>query len=67
MKRMAAHYIEIPPGTRLKLHYVELSDDNRLVGVFPLEHEIAQTAFYNGTLVVREDAETGYVTIEHIE
>lgn len=53
MKRFAAHYIFLAPDTKLPLHYVELTDDNRLVGVFPLEQEIAHTSFYNGTLIVR--------------
>lgn len=53
MKRFAAHYIFIAPETRLKQHYIELSDDNTLIGIFPLTHEIAQTAFYNGTLIIK--------------
>ncbi|MDL2243646.1 hypothetical protein LJB84_02260 [Bacteroidales bacterium OttesenSCG-928-J19] len=52
MKRLAAHYIFQAPDALLKLHYVELTDDNCLVGIFPLEREIAQTSFYNGTLII---------------
>lgn len=53
MKRLAAHYILLSPSEDFKLHYIELTDDNRWVGIFPLDHEIAQTTFYNGALIVK--------------
>ena len=52
MKRLAAHYVLLPDDGLLKQHYVELDDENRLLGVFPLEKEIANTVFYNGVLVI---------------
>lgn len=33
------------------MHYVELDDKGMLVGVFPLESEIAGTEFYDGILI----------------
>ena len=53
MKRLAAHYVLMPDDTLLKQHYVELDDENRLLGVFPLDKEIANTLFYNGILMLR--------------
>jgi hypothetical protein len=50
MKRFAAHYVFRFPDELLKLHYVELEEDNRLRGIFPLEKEMAGTVFYNGIL-----------------
>ncbi|MDH6303835.1 hypothetical protein M2459_000167 [Parabacteroides sp. PF5-5] len=50
MRRIAAHYIFWRQLYRM--HYVELSDDHRLHGVFPLDGEIAGTEFYDGMLVV---------------
>ena len=52
MKRLAAHYVLLPDDRLLKQHYVELDDENRLLGVFPLEREIANTVFYNGILLI---------------
>ena len=52
MKRLAAHYVLMPDDTLLKQHYVELDDENRLLGVFPLNKEIANTLFYNGILML---------------
>jgi len=34
------------------MHYVELEDDGTLSGIFPLQEEIANTAFYNGIVAV---------------
>ena len=50
MKRFAAQYVFCSSGELLKLHYVELEEDNRLRGIFPLEKETAETVFYNGIL-----------------
>jgi hypothetical protein len=50
MKRLAAHYVLLPDDKLLKQHYVELDDENRLLGVFPLEREIEGTVFYSGVL-----------------
>ncbi|MCD8268654.1 MAG: hypothetical protein LUD46_09520 [Parabacteroides sp.] len=33
------------------MHYLELDAEGRFVGVFPLEQEIANTEFYDGTLL----------------
>ena len=52
MKRLAAHYVLLPDDRLLKQHYVELDDENRLLGVFPLNKEIANTIFYNGILII---------------
>jgi hypothetical protein len=52
MKRLAAHYVLLPDDRLLKLHYIELDDDNRLLGVFSLEKEIASAIFYNGILLI---------------
>ncbi|MDR1527036.1 MAG: hypothetical protein LBS46_05105 [Dysgonamonadaceae bacterium] len=52
MKRLAAHYVLLPDDRLLKQHYVELDDENRLLGVFPLDKEIAHTVFYNGILMI---------------
>ena len=34
------------------MHYVETDDAGQFTGIYPLEEEIAGTAFYNGLLVV---------------
>ena len=49
MRRIASHYIYWQKWYRM--HYIELDADGRLVGVFPLEQEIAHTEFYDGTLI----------------
>jgi hypothetical protein len=51
MKRFASHHLFFPPNKTFKLHYIELDDNNRFQGIFPLEKEIAQTSFYNGVLL----------------
>jgi len=49
MRRIAAHYVY---WRQLhKMSYIELNDDNTFNGVFPLQDEIAGTAFYDGLLV----------------
>lgn len=50
MRRIASHYIYWQKWHRL--HYVELDDAGCLVGVFPLEQEIAFTEFYDGALIL---------------
>jgi hypothetical protein len=68
MKRFAAHYIFLAPDTRLKMHYVELSDDNKLMGIYPLDKEIAQTAFYNGTLIIKQrEDKSQSVEVYHLD
>lgn len=48
-KRFAAHYVWCQEV--LRLHYVELDDDGHWAGCFPLETELASTAFYDGILI----------------
>ena len=55
MKRISAHYIYFPSEKTYKLHYVELGDDNRFKGVFPLEKEISGTAFFTGILILLKE------------
>jgi hypothetical protein len=50
MKRLAAHRIFISREEKYTMHYVELDGQNYLRGIYPLEKEIAGTAFYNGTI-----------------
>lgn len=33
------------------MHYIEVDDDGLFCGAFPLEEEIAGTAFYDGVLI----------------
>lgn len=49
MRRIASHYIYWKQWYRM--HYLELDAEGCLVGVFPLEQEIAATEFYDGTLI----------------
>ncbi|MCD7848817.1 MAG: hypothetical protein LUH63_03185 [Parabacteroides sp.] len=49
MRRVASHYIYWKQFYRM--HYAELDDRGVLVGVFPLEEEIAGTEFYDGILI----------------
>ena len=49
MRRIAAHYVWYKQV--LRLHYVELDDEGRFRGVFPLTEEIAGTEFYDGVLI----------------
>jgi hypothetical protein len=65
MKRLAAHYILLPDERLLKQHYVELDDEDRLLGVFPLDRETANTVFYNGVLTIRRQGRSEQVEIHH--
>lgn len=49
MRRIAAHYIYC--GRVYRMHYLELDEESRLRGIYPLTEEIAGTAFYDGILV----------------
>lgn len=49
MRRIASHYIYWQKW--YCMHYLELDAEGRLVGVFPLEQEIAHTEFYDGTIL----------------
>lgn len=49
MRRVATHYIWF--RQLYGMHYVELDADNRLVGIYPLQQEIAGTEFYDGLLI----------------
>ncbi len=49
MQRLASHYIWYRKVYRL--HYIELDDFGKFVGVFPLAEEIAGTVFYDGVLI----------------
>ncbi|MDH6534191.1 hypothetical protein D0T51_06740 [Parabacteroides sp. 52] len=49
MRRLASHYIWWRDVYRL--HYLELDDANRLVGVYPLTEEMAGTVFVEGILL----------------
>ncbi len=49
MRRLAAHYVWYTDV--LSLHYIELTDDGMLAGVFPLTEELAGTTFYDGVLI----------------
>lgn len=49
MRRFAAHYVwfkDVCP-----LCYIELDDERFFNGVYPLDEEIAGTAFYDGVLI----------------
>lgn len=50
MRRIASHYIYWQRWHRM--HYLELDANGCLVGVFPLDQEIANTEFYDGTLIL---------------
>lgn len=49
MRRIASHYIYWKKWFRM--HYLELDAEGCFVGVYPLEQEIANTEFYDGTLI----------------
>jgi hypothetical protein len=66
MKRLASHYIYFSPEHYYKQHYIELTADNRLVGIHPLTHETANTEFYNGVLIVKEAGEDEPVEVYHL-
>ena len=48
-KRFAAHYVWC--GEVRRLHYVELDETGHWAGCYPLEAELAATAFYDGILI----------------
>lgn len=50
MRRIASHYIGWKQWFRM--HYIELDAEGQLIGVFPLDQEIAGTEFYDGTLLL---------------
>ena len=46
MRRFAAHFIWL--GRQVyPMHYLELDDSGRFVGIHPLSEEIACTSFFN--------------------
>lgn len=49
MRRIAVHYIYC--GRVYRMHYLEVDDRDCLRGIYPLEEEIAGTAFYDGILI----------------
>lgn len=49
MRRIASHYIYWRRWYRM--HYLELDAEGCFTGVYPLEQEIADTEFYDGTLI----------------
>lgn len=49
MRRIGSHYIYWRKWYRM--HYLELDAKGRLTGVYPLVQEIANTEFYDGTLL----------------
>lgn len=49
MRRIASHYIYWHKWYRM--HYLELNAEGYITGIFPLDQEIANTEFYNGTLL----------------
>lgn len=49
MRRIAAHYVWCKHIYRM--HYIELDDNGAFRGIYPLDGEIARTAFYDGVLV----------------
>lgn len=49
VKRFAAHYVWCV--TQHRMHYIELTDDDRWIGHFPLECEQANTTFVDGVLI----------------
>lgn len=49
MRRIAAHYIWYQRVYRM--HYIEVDDKGLFRGVYPLDEEIAGTAFYDGVLI----------------
>ena len=52
MKRIAAHKVCFAPQFIYHTSYAELSDDNKLLGVYPLQDEIAGTRFVNGAVLL---------------
>ena len=52
MKRIAAHMVCFAPQALYPMSYVELSDDYRLQGVYPLLEEIAGTVFITGAVLL---------------
>ena len=49
MRRIASHYIYWKKWFRM--HYLELDAKGCFVGIYPLVQEIANTEFYDGTLI----------------
>ena len=49
MQRLASHYIYCKQLYRM--HYLEISDAGEFEGIYPLSHEIAGTAFYDGLIL----------------
>ena len=52
MKRIAAHLVCFAPQTLYRMSYAELSDDYCLVGIYPLQEEIAGTQFVSGAVLL---------------
>ena len=52
MKRIAAHLVCFASQSLYRMSYAELSDDYRLLGVYPLQEEIAGTQFVNGAVLL---------------
>lgn len=65
MRRIAAHYIFWKK--LLPLHYIELGDDNTLIGVFPLNEEIAGTEFKDGVIFPSSDDQQEIKSVSELE
>lgn len=50
MRRYYSHYMYIYPDIYLKNYIVEMTDDLRILRVFPYDREIEKTEFYSGWL-----------------
>lgn len=49
MRRLASHFIYC--GGIRRMSYLELDEEDRFRGIYPLREEIAGTAFYDGILI----------------
>lgn len=49
MRRIATHFIWYQHVYHM--HYVELDDEGKFVGIYPLTEEISGTEFYDGVLI----------------
>lgn len=67
VRRFYSHYTYIYPDKFYKNAIVELTDNNRIIAIFPFEREIENTEFHSGWLfLVPSNTDVNKIDFENI-
>lgn len=67
VKRFSSHYIFLPPSHIFKLNYLEINDKGQINCIQKLNHEISNTAFFNGILIISKEELNTNLLIEYLQ